>query len=1291
MDLGANSSYESSFMVENVRGNALPQEVEEGNVEYKLKLVNPPPERVEHLITQLKWRLAEGHGEAMYEIGVADNGQLVGLNARDLDASLATLRVMGSRLSADVSIIRKREVAGCVGKDGSAEMRVVAEVLVRKCLTDDQHFLEVRVAILGGADAGKSTLVGVLTHSEFDNGRGKSRLNLLRHRHEIETGRTSSISHQIIGFNPQGDMINYGTTNIGTWEQVCETASKVVTFLDTCGHPKYQRTTISGISGHSPDYACLILGASAGGISEVPREHLGIAVGLTVPVFVVITKIDVATQEQLTRTVSSLLGLLKSPGVRRVPMVIQNEDDLVVAVSSLVSSRVIPIFLTSSVTGENMDLLIKFLNLLPKPLEDDTDRTDDDDVEFAVEEVYSVPSIGTVLGGILQSGQIHLHRLGSSTPSPLYYLGPDRGRFIPVKITSLQRQRCPVNRVGRGQAATCAVSFVVGKRSRFGANGEEIGSGDVAVSGRVVGFGDGEGVEDEEDEGEMIESPYPPLWFRVRKGQVLLSSPPWRKALDETTTSPIPIPDRHDATGLGDSTSTAAAKFFSQPLLTASGSKTSVWEFEADLNILHATSSMGVGSQGVTYCGAVGQGCRVVSIRDDDGKWAYLPPSTGSNPFGSSLPLGSWGHSPISPSRIRGSVSPRSIGSPMVSPAKVSPLPTTSEKQPPKQPTPRANASVKCPPTPSDDDLFCGAFVLLSTGSDAEGTSGEDCSSPDVTASNPRTPKTDTAPSTSSVRRKRGGVGNKWKGGGNVEPTGVAKGGSERKKSISPKKLIVFGEDDEEEESNEEICEVANGVDGLSKVERWMSSMRRTPSPPPPNATPTPEYLNVDTEAGECLWGRSEADEKGMAATRHRKEMRKKSSPSRSSPLIDSGSMVSARNGVWPERGGGNKQKKKEKRGGGDTKVHKEDLASPITLNGGEDEEDDDDCGLWGRSEADERSMAANRLAKERRKIRMLNHKASMPPMALNSSQEADEDTELWGRSEADKRSIAANRVAKQRRKRGNDLLTSPIPMNSGKEDGEDNRLGRSELEDRGALLASERHKSRTGQQPEWTPGSSPSVAIPPRRGVAEDVVVSMSPLTLGAVFEGPVMSFQATTAVRQKEAILTPSPASRESLNLQASRSPPRRSGGKQTGATSPRSIKNLTTSRSPKISFSTAEEPSSTAKTPSPNTIDSAAPRSPTTPSRRRSRTPSVIYGQLDNNNGITPLVHPITLATGKNARVRLRFEYEPEWMKVGAPVLFRGEGRMKCVGRVVGLVCGEGVGSSVDEADGGGVGGR
>lgn len=61
-----------------------------------------------------------------------------------------------------------------------------------------------RVAVVGNVDAGKSTLLGVLTHGELDNGRGTARMKLFRHKHEMETGRTSSVGNDILGFDSQG-------------------------------------------------------------------------------------------------------------------------------------------------------------------------------------------------------------------------------------------------------------------------------------------------------------------------------------------------------------------------------------------------------------------------------------------------------------------------------------------------------------------------------------------------------------------------------------------------------------------------------------------------------------------------------------------------------------------------------------------------------------------------------------------------------------------------------------------------------------------------------------------------------------------------------------------------------------------------------------------------------------------------------------------------------------------------------------------------------------------------------
>ena len=101
---------------------------------WQLKLVNPSPSRLEHLVTQMKWRLQEGEGEAIYEIGVGDNGMYVGLTGEELESSLKTLNVMASKLGAHTALLRRSDLEN----NGIVPARQVAEVLVRR-VPDDQQ------------------------------------------------------------------------------------------------------------------------------------------------------------------------------------------------------------------------------------------------------------------------------------------------------------------------------------------------------------------------------------------------------------------------------------------------------------------------------------------------------------------------------------------------------------------------------------------------------------------------------------------------------------------------------------------------------------------------------------------------------------------------------------------------------------------------------------------------------------------------------------------------------------------------------------------------------------------------------------------------------------------------------------------------------------------------------------------------------------------------------------------------------------------------------------------------
>uniref|UniRef100_A0A3Q2PIT3 GTP-binding protein 1 n=1 Tax=Fundulus heteroclitus TaxID=8078 RepID=A0A3Q2PIT3_FUNHE len=387
----------------------------------------------------LRDRMEEGCGETIYVVGMGSDGGDWGLDEKDMEASVATVRSLCEQLDSDLIPLRERsEAAG-----------TVRDYLIRRRV-GELDFLEVRVAVVGNVDAGKSTLLGVLTHGELDNGRGFARQKLFRHKHEMESGRTSSVGNDILGFDQEGQVVNKPDSHGGSldWTKICEKSSKVITFIDLAGHEKYLKTTVFGMTGHLPDFCMLMVGSNAG-IVGMTKEHLGLALALNVPVFVVVTKIDMCPANILQETLKLLQRLLKSPGCRKIPVLVQNKDDVIVAASNFSSERMCPIFQISNVTGENMDLLKMFLNLLSSR----TSYRDDQPAEFQIDDTYSVPGVGTVVSGTTLRGLIRLNDTMLLGPDPL-------GSFIPIAVKSIHRKRMPVKEVRGGQTASFALKKV---------------------------------------------------------------------------------------------------------------------------------------------------------------------------------------------------------------------------------------------------------------------------------------------------------------------------------------------------------------------------------------------------------------------------------------------------------------------------------------------------------------------------------------------------------------------------------------------------------------------------------------------------------------------------------------------------------------------------------------------------------------------------------------------------------------------------------------------------------------
>jgi GTPase len=434
----------------------LPPEDDDGPVEYKRQLISPSPARFAGLVTQLNYRLSEGAGEALYQLGVDDDGTPRGLTPAALAASLVTLTSMADQLFAEASILRESDA-----REGR-----VAQVLVRRLPKSLDEFQDIRVAVAGNVDSGKSTLTAILSgNGALDNGRGLARAQVFSHRHELESGRTSSISQQIMGFKGQA-VVNYTSVRNMTWPDIVERSSKILTLFDLAGHERYARTTVSGMSGGSIDYVMMVVNANMGPVLRMCKEHMQVALALKLPIFVVITKVDLAPTHIYEQTLANITKLLKSPGARKVPVIMKSSEDIVLG-KSIVNDRIAPIFSVSNVTGEGLDLLRSFLNILPT--RHNWSEHVDAPAEFSIDDAFQVSGVGCVVAGTVMRGSVDIGQA--------FHLGPDSaGNFVRAQVKSIHYKRTPAKRVVAGQAAALALKKI--KRS-------SIRSGMVLLDGSV--------------------------------------------------------------------------------------------------------------------------------------------------------------------------------------------------------------------------------------------------------------------------------------------------------------------------------------------------------------------------------------------------------------------------------------------------------------------------------------------------------------------------------------------------------------------------------------------------------------------------------------------------------------------------------------------------------------------------------------------------------------------------------------------------------------------------------------
>lgn len=134
------------------------------------------------------------------------------------------------------------------------------------------------------------------------------------------------------------------------WPEIVENSSKVIQLIDLCGHEKYLKTTVFGLSGLFPQYSMLVIGANMG-VSRMTREHIGITMALKIPMFIVVTKLDLAPEQVYQDTLNTISKILRGSACNMKPIIVKDDKNIDKLADQMPNRSLCPIFPVSNVSG----------------------------------------------------------------------------------------------------------------------------------------------------------------------------------------------------------------------------------------------------------------------------------------------------------------------------------------------------------------------------------------------------------------------------------------------------------------------------------------------------------------------------------------------------------------------------------------------------------------------------------------------------------------------------------------------------------------------------------------------------------------------------------------------------------------------------------------------------------------------------------------------------------------------------------------------------------------------------
>lgn len=419
---------------------SLPSEVEEGNIEYKRQVDGLTPDKIIKFKTQMLWRMAQGRNktgieEAIYYIGIEDNGSISGVTIENINNSIKNFSQIVKLCNAEIHSTKILDT----------DKGMVSVIRVRK-LEDYLVKDEIKVGLLGASNTGKTTFLGSITYDILDDGDGSARSSMFRHNHEKINGTTSSIKYEIFGYS-DNKYINYNSGFIASWEYIVKNSNKIINFIDLPGNSKYLKTTVFGLMAHRPDYILLFISlqniyndkTDVLTLDDDTKLYINLCLKLNIPFGIILTKSDLITDNVFDKIIPRVQNIINSE-----TCIVQNESNI-----NSLNNEITPIISISSLSNKNIDLvklLLKNINVKHYPINDNRHTT-----EFMINDIIFISDVGVVVTGILNDGRI---KVGNRL-----LIGPINKTFYNTEIVSIHKKQIPSKYIYQGEMGSIVIKL----------------------------------------------------------------------------------------------------------------------------------------------------------------------------------------------------------------------------------------------------------------------------------------------------------------------------------------------------------------------------------------------------------------------------------------------------------------------------------------------------------------------------------------------------------------------------------------------------------------------------------------------------------------------------------------------------------------------------------------------------------------------------------------------------------------------------------------------------------------